>query len=173
MSRNRVNTPVVVVGVLVAAALSGCGAGGPVELPAGFTGTTKVSGRFGGTTDARTWSADCRGYVSTSPDHEVQNAGELPYVRFVVNGGSLDTTLVVQLPDGTYRCNDDADGRNPIVEGPLPAGLTKVWVGGYNSGTVGNYRLGITTVSTTTPDSLGPPAANTRTSSRSSRRRRP
>jgi hypothetical protein len=154
-------------GLAVGALAGGCGMGGPTELPAGFTGTKNLTGRFGGPTDSSAWGSGCRGFVSTSPDHQIQNAAALPYVRFVVNGGTLDTTLAVQLPDGTYRCNDDFEGFNPMVEGPLPAGLIKVWVGGYNASTKGNYRLGISTVNTTTAASLGAPASNSRSRSRS------
>ena len=155
----------------LAMVVGGCGLGGPIELPAGYTGTKNLTGRFGGSTDASAWGPGCRGFVSTNPDHQIQNAGELPYVRFIVNGGPMDTTLAVQLPDGTYRCNDDSDGINPMVEGPLPAGLIKVWVGGYSSGTQGNYRLGISTDRATSAASLGAPASNTKRRTRRRRRR--
>ncbi|MCB9659855.1 MAG: hypothetical protein H6726_19555 [Sandaracinaceae bacterium] len=170
MNRTNKHAALAVIGGLMLGALgSGCGLGGPTELPAGFTGTKNIPGRFGGPTDATAWGPGCRGFVSTSPDHQIQNAAALPYVRFIVNGGQADTTLAVQLPDGTYRCNDDFEGVNPMVEGPLPAGLIKVWVGAYTSNATGNYRLGISTNAGTTAASLGAPAAS---SSSSSRRRR-
>lgn len=135
-----------------------CGWGGQVELPAGFTGTETRTGRLGGgTIEAREWGHGCTGFVSAEPDHEVMSATTLPYARFVVNGGGLDTTLVLQLSDGTFRCNDDGEGLHPVVEGPLPAGLTKVWVGGYRASAEGDYRLGISTLPATTAASLGAP----------------
>jgi hypothetical protein len=83
--------------------------GADVELPAGF-----MTGRLeGGSIEAREWGHGCTGFVSAEPDHEVMSASTLPYARFVVNGGALDTTLVLQLSDGTFRCNDDGDGRHP------------------------------------------------------------
>lgn len=140
------------------AAVAGCGFGGPVELPAGFTGTENLKGHLGGgTIEAREWGHECSGFVSAEPDHEVMNASTLRYARFVVNGGALDTTLVMQLSDGTFRCNDDAEGHHPVVEGPLPAGLTKVWVGGFRASAAGNYRLGISTDPNTSAASLGDP----------------
>lgn len=124
----------------------------------GFRGTENVTGHLGGgSIEAREWGHGCTGFVSEEADHEVMSASTLRYVRFVVNGGDLDTTLVIQLSDGTFRCNDDADGHHPVVEGPLPAGLTKVWVGGFRASASGNYRLGISTVPETTALSLGEP----------------
>ena len=152
----------------------GCGLGGPIELEAGWTGRKNLTGRFGGPTDATSFGPNCRGFVSTNPDHQVQVAAELPYVRFVVNGGPMDTTLAIQLPDGTYRCNDDGPGMmpNPMIEGPLPAGLIKVWIGAYSSGQTGNYRLGITTDNSVSPATLGAPASNNTKRRRRRRRRR-
>jgi len=140
----------------VAAPLTGCG--GPIELPAGFTGTQNVTGRLGGgSIEAREWGHGCAGFVSAEPDHQVMSASTLQYVRFIVNGGALDTTLVLQLSDGTFRCNDDSEGHHPVVEGPLPAGLTKVWVGGFRASAQGRYRLGISTDRSTDAASVGGP----------------
>lgn len=144
--------------VFLATLVCACGLGGPVELPAGFTGTETLTGRLGGgSIEAREWGHGCTGFVSAEPDHEVMSASTLRYVRFVVNGGALDTTLVLQLSDGTFRCNDDGDGLHPVLEGPLPAGLTKVWVGGFRASAEGDYRLGISTVPGTTAASLAAP----------------
>jgi hypothetical protein len=144
--------------VFLATLLGACGWGGPVELPAGFSGTETLTGRLeGGSIEAREWGHGCTGFVSAEPDHEVMSASTLPYARFVVNGGALDTTLVLQLSDGTFRCNDDGDGRHPVVEGPLPAGLTKVWVGGFRASAEGDYRLGISTVRDMSAASLAAP----------------
>ena len=74
------------------------------------------------------------------------------------NGGTNDITLVVQRPDGTYLCNDDSDGLNPMVEGPFAAGAYQIFVGAYSAEAAGaSYRLGISELPTTTPTSLGAP----------------
>lgn len=146
-----------VVPLLVALAAA-CSFGDTVELPAGFTGTESVEGHLGGgSIEAREWGHGCTGFVAAEPDHEVMSASTLRYARVMVNGGALDTTLVMQLSDGTFRCNDDAEGHHPVVEGPLPAGLTKIWVGGFRASAEGNYRLGISTDPDTHAASLGDP----------------
>ena len=159
--------------VAVLMMMTGCGLGEPTAIPADFTGTETSSGSFGGSTDASEFDSSCRGFVSSGPDHQLQLAGELPYGRFMVNGGSADTTLVVQTPDGTYHCNDDGEGLNPIVElEGVPAGLVKVWVGAYSSSNTGNYRFGFSTDRTATAASLGAPIAPSSRPRRRSRRRR-
>ena len=147
----------------------GCWRQRNITLPPGFTGTKVLEGTLGGPLEARVWGPGCSGFVASEPNHEVLSEASLPYVRVTVNGGGVDTTLALQLPDGTYRCNDDFEGVNPMVEGPLPAGLIKVWIGAYTASATGNYRLGISTNAGTTAASLGAPAAS---SSSSSRRRR-
>jgi hypothetical protein len=97
--------------------------------------------------------------VSAEPNHEVVSEARLPYVRVMVNGDGVDTTLALQLPDGTYRCNDDAEGHDPVVQTALPAGLTKIWVGGFRASATGRYRLGVSTDRAATAASLGVPGA--------------
>lgn len=146
------------VGFLLVAscALGGCGR--PLDLPDGFTGTEQLEGEVGGTTEAYGWAHGCSGFVSAEPDHQVMNEGRLPYARIVANGGSLDTSLIVQLSDGTFRCSDDDEGHHPIVEGSFPAGLMKIWVGVSQPSFVGPYHLVISTDRATTASSLGDPA---------------
>ena len=62
----------------------------------------------------------------------------------ILAASSSDTTLVVQRPDGTYLCNDDAEGRNPVVSGSFPAGAYRVWIGSYRARDNSAYRLGFT-----------------------------
>ncbi|MCC6872770.1 MAG: hypothetical protein IT378_00565, partial [Sandaracinaceae bacterium] len=74
--------------------------------------------------------------------------------RIMVNCAQ-DSTLVVQGPDGAYRCNDDADGTNPIVQGPFTPGQYRVWVGSYMQGTTGTpYVIGFSELPTVSPSSL-------------------
>ena len=45
-----------------------------------------------------------------------------------------DLTLAVNLPDGTWECNDDAEGLNPGLGFDSPMqGLYNVWVGSFRS----------------------------------------
>jgi hypothetical protein len=55
-----------------------------------------------------------------------------------------DTTLVVNLPDGSWICNDDFEGLNPgIVLQRPPTGQYDIWVGVFGGGSKIPARLGI------------------------------
>lgn len=67
-----------------------------------------------------------------------------PQVRFVSDGGIvtistnalLDTTLMVRLPSGRYRCNDDGGGgRNARLQFAPGQGTVDVYVGTFSGGT--------------------------------------
>jgi hypothetical protein len=132
---------------------------GTVSLNPGFMPDPHtVSGTSGGSVDASTWSPTCRGWVSQTPDHIFMAGGNFTTMRMLVNGGSEDLTLVVQKPDGTYLCNDDAEGRNPIVNSPLMPGAYKVWVGSYTAGVNARYNLGFSELTSSTCAALGNPA---------------
>ena len=129
---------------------------GTVTLNPGFVPDPHVvQGTSGGSIDATTLNAACRGWVSQTPDHIFMAGGPFGNLRFLVNGGPQDLTLVVQKPDGSYACNDDAEGRNPIVQGTFAAGPHKLWVGSYNQGVNAQYNLGITELASTTAAQLG------------------
>ena len=72
----------------------------------------------------------------------------------VLAHSDVDTTLVVQLADGTYLCNDDTDGRDPVVEGSFPAGNHNVYVGTYSAGQTAPYTLGLTVNPAITPSTM-------------------
>ncbi|HJL49370.1 MAG TPA: hypothetical protein RMG45_26165, partial [Polyangiaceae bacterium LLY-WYZ-15_(1-7)] len=65
-----------------------------------------------------------------------------------------DTTLVVRKPDGTFVCDDDSEGMNPMVTGSFPPGQYRVWVGSYQQGQNAAYRLGFSELSSVTPNSI-------------------
>ena len=65
-----------------------------------------------------------------------------------------DTTLVIQAPDGSYRCDDDTEDMNPLVEGAFAPGTYKIWVGSYNEGEPSPYTLGISELANVVPSSL-------------------
>ena len=75
----------------------------------------------------------CRGYINSgAPDVRVHYTSGTTYpIRFYVSSAT-DTTLLVNLPDTTWRCNDDYSGLNPLVhiDGP-PAGQYDIWIGTY------------------------------------------
>ncbi len=128
-------------------------------LPVGFSGTQELSGRFGGEESAHALSSGCVGHISAQPNHVLYNSGELPFLQLVVNANPHDTTLVVELPDGSFACNDDTHGLNPAVQlAPAQAGQLRIWVGSYSANTEGPYRLAVTTERSVTAETLGAPA---------------
>ncbi len=94
----------------------------------------------------------CRGYLTAEPTYVVDVAsGLFGLSLYAVSAG--DTTLVVQLPDGTYACNDDFSGRNPGLSVDAPqAGTYAIWVGTFSQSSGEDATLYITEVPTLTPD---------------------
>lgn len=115
------------------------------RVQAGFDGSERYTGRFGGPEPAQSLSPECPGWVSAQPNHVIQ-VPALPFAQLVVTVDGYDTTLAVQLPDGSFRCNDDTNGLNPAVQlEPVPAGQLRVWVGSYSQGNEGEYQMIFTT----------------------------
>lgn len=91
----------------------------------------------GGKIDAvhRQLGQDCAGFVSETPDLRVSLSGDLPLLRliFIADAVTVDTTLVVHAPDGTYRCGNNTNGLfNPMISVyDAPPGDYAVWIGGF------------------------------------------
>jgi hypothetical protein len=130
-----------------------------VTLTPGFTPDPHVvAGTSGGDVSASDLNPTCRGYIADSPNHLFTAAGNFTSLRLLVNGGADDTTLVVQKPDGTYLCNDDAEGHHPIVANvAFPPGIYKVWVGSYSQAVRAGYHLGFTELSSVNTARVGVP----------------
>ncbi|MEM9070307.1 MAG: hypothetical protein AAGE52_17500 [Myxococcota bacterium] len=127
---------------------------GTVTLNPGFVPDPHTAtGNSGGSTDAATLNADCVGFVSDTPDHLLVTTGAFSSLRVMAHA-EQDITLVIQKPDGTYACNDDHDGTNPLVEGAMAPGTYKIWVGSYEAGATSSYKLGFSELSSVTPSSL-------------------
>lgn len=142
--------------------LSACGSSGgqAFSVGPGFSpDPATATGNAGGMTDASSLSGDCRGWIASSPNHVLTVTGAMPMLRIAANGGAADITLVVQRPDGTYLCNDDSDGLNPMVEGAFVPGEYKIFIGSYDAQSAGSaYRVGVSGQPTMTPTSLGAPS---------------
>jgi hypothetical protein len=106
---------------------------GSVNLSAGFTSDPySVRVYTGGGIDARqTLGGNCRGMIANPPDFQlVYDANRYaPLFIFVLSGS--DTTLVINDPDGNWRCDDDGMGNvNPLVSyANPPSGRYDIWVG--------------------------------------------
>jgi len=131
---------------------------GTVSLASGFMPDPHTeTGTSGGSINAQTLNPTCRGWVASTPDHLLVATTLFNNLRVMVSGGAADTTLVVQRPDGSYLCNDDAtgEGRNPLVAGGFPPGVYKIWVGSYQQGQNAPYTIGFSELGSVHTASLG------------------
>jgi hypothetical protein len=117
---------------------------GTIALIAGFTPDPRtIDVTAGGTIAADRLGGDCTGTIANAPDVRVNyTAGTFPLYIFAQS--RADVTLVVNLPDGSWICNDDLDGTNPgIVLNRPPTGQYDIWVGVFGGGQGVPARLGI------------------------------
>jgi hypothetical protein len=123
---------------------------GATKLAAGFAPDPLVIDvEAGGDVDAYA-ATSCTGFVMAAPAYRIfYTAGDAP-LAFTVTA-DVDTTLIVNDPEGNWVCNDDTDGLNPAVvfETPL-GGQYDVWVGTYS-------KAGPTTVPLTITGTTAPP----------------
>lgn len=130
---------------------------GTVTVAPGFMpDPMTATGNSGGSIDASTLNPECAGWVSSTPDHLIAAGGDFAALRVMARAdvAEADVTLVVQRPDGTYLCNDDTEGLNPLVTGAFVTGTYKVWIGSYEQGTNAAYHLGISELESIVPSSL-------------------
>jgi hypothetical protein len=123
---------------------------GTVTLRSGFTPDPRVVPVVsGGNIDASRIRGDCRGFISANPDVRLvfNTRANLPLIISV--DSSSDTTLVVNGPDGRFRCDDDGgvNGLNPSIRFQRPqSGRYEIWVGSYRSGENSRARVHISEV---------------------------
>ena len=149
---------------------------GVADLQGNFTPDPHVSSiEAGGDIAAASVGESCVGYISNAPDYELNysEATGLDLNFFVI--GDVDTTLVVNDPNGAWYCNDDFDGNsgfNPGLVFTSPVtGNYDIWVGTYTQGETGTeVELQITELGSpwettsapelqlpTNPENQGPP----------------
>lgn len=136
---------------------------GTISLSTGFMPDPKVAqGRSGGARDAATISPGCAGWIDAAkPDHifiaQTPFGANFRILAHSTAQPSQDITLVIQKPDGTFMCNDDAapPATDPVLAGnSLLPGVYKIWVGSYQQGQFADYRIALTELSSVTTDSL-------------------
>ncbi len=81
----------------------------------------------GGTVLNPVEGAACHGFLSATPSATVDASGPVT----VGATGDEDLTLVVQAPDGSWTCSDDADGSDPRATVDGGEGTYSIWVGTY------------------------------------------
>lgn len=95
-----------------------------------------VSINGGGEVDASTLDETCVGFIPAAPLLSVNWEGEVEAID-IFYYSDFDPTLVLQLPDGSYLCNDDASDNllDPELTVETPqAGQYNLWVGSYDEG---------------------------------------
>lgn len=108
-----------------------------MNLKAGFPlDPFVVSLNGGGEVAASTLDEACVGFIPAAPSLTVAWEGEVEAFD-IFYYSDFDPTLVVQLPDGSYLCNDDAGDNllDPELTIEAPAeGRYNLWVGSYDEG---------------------------------------
>lgn len=104
---------------------------GTASLSGGFSGDPyTVNMTAGGNIDASSLGSSCVGDISNAPDFELTfTPGNLPLYMSAV--ADRDVSLVVNLPDGSWLCDDDSAGNlNPGLTLYSPSsGVYDIWVG--------------------------------------------
>lgn len=111
---------------------------GTVELRSDFRPDPhRVDIAAGGPVDATALGEGCTGWISEAPAFSVlytpETVGQWPLIFSAT--AAEDIVLAVREPLGTWHCNDDTEGSNPLVrlENPI-YGVYTVWVGTYGVG---------------------------------------
>lgn len=110
-----------------------------------------VSGTSGGEIEVKNLSmgTSCIGYASKAPDFRLNWTGSTAklHIKFESDNSSDDTILIINTPDGSWLCNDDANGNtlNPSIDLSGHAeGQFDIWVASLNSGAYHEGKLIVT-----------------------------
>jgi len=126
------------IGVAVAQNYSLNPAYGSRSLRPGFMpDPVTVSLTAGGNVNTRTSGpAPACGYVAQAPDFRLNWSGGGGTLNIYAVAGAY-TTLLINMPNASWRCNDDGGaGNNPLITlSGAPAGQYDIWVGTYGSST--------------------------------------
>jgi hypothetical protein len=144
----------------VAQDVSGESLNGTVTLESGFLPDPYVIEITpGGTQAVEDLGAGCNGYIfGPNPDLKLQFSGSGSQLGIYVTA-DIDTTLVINDPQGNWHCNDDSaylDNSNPgiLFENPSD-GLYDIWVGTYAD--IGANSTGNLVISELSTDLWGQP----------------
>jgi hypothetical protein len=135
------------------------------QAPPSYGQTTAMGGQrqtlrgiAGGQVSLSGVNGSCRGYAQPNPSHVIMVPPGVTSVQLAGRSG-IDTTLMVQMPDGRVMCDDDGGGYpNPRLDIPAVPGQWRVWVGAYSSSNTGPYDLDVVAVGGAPPVVAAPPA---------------
>jgi len=126
-----------------------------ITLGTGFTPDPWVlDGDVEGTIDAATLDEHCHGWLSSAPDIIFDADTAFTQVSLLAHSTDGDLSLVVQAADGSFRCDDDSEGHDPMVSGSFSPGPHKIWVGVARRGARRHFRIGLSELPETTCASL-------------------
>lgn len=119
---------------------------GTMNLTAGFSPDPQIVNlQSGGSIPASNLSSSCTGFIANAPDVRLNyTAGSLPLIISVASG--VDTTLVINGPDGSWYCDDDSgvEGMNPAVRFGSPrSGQYDIWVGTFGNASLQAATLNV------------------------------
>ncbi len=122
---------------------------GAISLRAGFTPDPATDELLvgGGSVDVSYLGNGCVGYATAQPDYRLNWSGRSSELRFFFQADdNADTTILINLPDGSWMCNDDSAGTiDPmVVVGNPPEGQYDIWIGTYSRDTTAFGTLNIT-----------------------------
>lgn len=127
---------------------------GSHALAPGFAPTPfTINALSGGDMDVKSLKLgdNCLGYAASDPDFLVELSGGFSRITFL-SASHADTTLIMNLPNGSWACNDDTNGLNPaLVFHNAPPGPYRVWIGSYAPETYDESAL---TISEAGPEAL-------------------
>ena len=126
-----------------------------VRLGTGFTPDPWVlEGEVLGTIDAATLDDQCHGWLASAPDMIFDADTAFTQVSLLAHSEEGDLSLVVQRADGSFRCDSDSEGHDPMVSGSFAPGRHKVWIGVAREGARRHFHIGLTELPETTCASL-------------------
>lgn len=133
---------------------------GSVTLRAGFRPDPFIATMIsGGGEAASTRLSGCSGFIAETADYRVEytrsDEGGIADILSFFFISDEDTTLLVQLPDETYACNDDSEGLDPVLDfTPPQEGVYTIWVGSYEANLLGYGYLMISEYERTAPGNI-------------------
>jgi hypothetical protein len=103
-----------------------------INLDAGFRpDPQRIEVVSGGALAADELGSGCAGFIAEVPDVRINyTSGDFPLIFSVTS--HADTTLVINAPNGSWYCDDDAGGLNPMYQfGSPESGAYDVFIGSY------------------------------------------
>ncbi|RUO31126.1 S1 family peptidase [Aliidiomarina soli] len=98
----------------------------------------------------------CTGFAAANPDVRMHFSGSTAGLKayFVADNPIEDATIVINTPDGSWHCNDDAHGStlNPMLDlATSGEGRYDIWIGSYRQGNYISGKLHFTEMSVEVP----------------------